>query len=90
MVILLSLLLMAVGVGSLICWIIVLTKLFPAEGALKGILGIICAIYAFIWGWMNADQQNIRKIMQIWTVCFIAGIVLQVLTVVIGGSGALQ
>lgn len=87
MTILFSLLLMAVGVGNLICLIIVLTKLFPAEGALKGIFGIICGIYTFIWGWMNADQQNIRKIMQIWTVCFIASIILQVLTVAMGAAG---
>lgn len=87
MTILFSLLLMAVGVGNLICLIIVLTKLFPAEGALKGIFGIICGIYTFIWGWMNADQHNIRKIMQIWTVCFIASIILQVLTVAMGAAG---
>ncbi len=88
MTILFSLLLIAVSVGNLVCLIIVLTKLFPAEGALKGILGIICGIYTFIWGWMNADQQNIRKIMQIWTLCFIASIVLQVLTVVMAGASS--
>jgi hypothetical protein len=75
MVILITLLQVVVGIGSLICWILVLIKLFPAEGPLKGILGIICSLYAFIWGWMNADGQNIRKIMQIWTGCVIVGIV---------------
>ena len=68
---------MLAGLGNLVCLIIVLTKLFPAEGPLKGVFGIICGIYTFVWGWMNADQYNIRKIMQIWTVCFIGSIIFQ-------------
>lgn len=75
-------LLLVVGLGSLICWIIVLTKLFPAGGPLLGILGILCGLYAFIWGWMNAGQQGLKKIMQIWTACIVVGIVLNV---VVGG-----
>jgi len=71
-------LLLVVGLGSLICWIIVLTKLFPAEGLLLGILGIICALYTFIWGWMHAGQQGLRKIMQIWTACVVVVIILRV------------
>lgn len=69
-----------VGLGSLVCWIIVLTKLFPAEGALKGILGIICGLYAFIWGWQNADAKGIKNVMLAWTVLFIGAIVLGVMT----------
>jgi len=67
------------GIGSLICWILVLIKLFPAEGVGLGILGVICGLYTFIWGWQNADRQNIRQIMLIWTVCFVAGIIFNVL-----------
>ena len=33
----------------------VLIKLFPAEGPLKGILAIVCGLYAYVWGWMNSD-----------------------------------
>ena len=33
--------------GSLVCYVMVLIKLFPAEGALKGILALICGLYAF-------------------------------------------
>jgi len=71
-------LLLVVGLVNLICWIIVLTKLFPAEGPLLGILGILCGIYAFIWGWMHAGQHGIKKIMQIWTACAVVGIILRV------------
>ena len=75
-----SLLAMACGIGSLICLILVLIKLFPAEGPVKGVLGIICGIYTFVWGWQNADRFNLRQIVQIWTVVIIASIVLNFLS----------
>jgi membrane protein insertase Oxa1/YidC/SpoIIIJ len=65
-----------VGIGSLVCFIIVLIKLFQNEGALKGILGIICGLYTFIWGWMNANNQGIKNIMMIWTLLLIIQLVL--------------
>jgi len=46
-----------VSLGSIICWIVVLTKMFPAGGVVKGILGIICALYALIWGYQNKEEQ---------------------------------
>ena len=67
---------MLVGIGSLICFIIVLIKLFQNEGALKGILGFICGLYTFIWGWMNADKLGIKNIMMIWTVLILISLVL--------------
>ena len=72
----LGILAMLVGIGCLICWVIVLIKLFQNEGALKGILGIICVLYAFIWGWMNAEKLSIRNIMMIWTLLAIIQLVL--------------
>lgn len=41
-------------IGSILIWIsgiVVLVKLFQTEGLLKGILGLICMLYTFIWGW---------------------------------------
>lgn len=67
---------LCVGLGSLICFIIVLIKLFQNEGALKGILGLICGLYTFIWGWMNATRLNLRNIMMIWTLLIIIQLVL--------------
>ena len=67
---------MLVGIGCLICFIIVLIKLFQNEGALKGILGLICGLYTFIWGWMNSDRLGIRNIMMIWTLLIIIQLVL--------------
>lgn len=79
MEILLSLILIAISIGSVICWIMVLIKLFQNEGPLWGILGIICALYALIWGWMNADKYNIRKIVLIWTILVVVGFVMNFL-----------
>jgi hypothetical protein len=73
---------MLVSLGSIICFIIVLIKLFQNEGALKGILGLICGLYTFIWGWMNATKLNIKNIMMIWTLLIIVSIVLGMM----GGS----
>ena len=71
-----TILAMLCGLGSLVCWILVLLKMFPAEGALKGILAIICGLYAFIWGWMNAAKHNLKNIMLIWTALFVISLVL--------------
>ena len=72
----LQILSMVCAFGSLICFIIVLIKLFQTEGALKGILGFICSLYTFVWGWMNATKLNIKNIMMIWTVLLILTFVL--------------
>jgi hypothetical protein len=75
---LLGILAMLVGLGCLICWIIVLIKQFQTAGPIHGIIGIItCGIWTFIWGWMNASQLNIRNIMLIWTLLIIISLVLR-------------
>ena len=71
---------MLLSLGFVIFWIIVLIKLFQTEGALKGILGLICWIYTFIWGWMNATKLNIKNIMMIWTLLLILCIIVNVMT----------
>ena len=71
-----GILLLLCQLGNLVCLVLVLLKLFPAEGPLKGILGIICGLYTFIWGWMNADKQGIKNIMLAWTALLVLAIVL--------------
>src|SRR4051812_4785541 len=73
-----------VGLGSLVCFIIVLIKLFQQKGALHGILGIICALYPFVWGWIESPRLGIKNIMLIWTALLIVGIVLQGIGTVFG------
>lgn len=75
----LGILALIAGIGSIVCWIIILIEMFKRENVLLGILGIICGLWAFIWGWMNVGKHDKRQVMQIWTACIIAGIVLQVM-----------
>jgi hypothetical protein len=74
----LSILALVASLGSLICFIIVLVKLFQNAGALQGILGLICGLWTFIWGWMNAGKLGIKNLMLIWTVLILLSIVLNV------------
>ena len=64
--------------GCVICGIIVLIKLFQEKGILHGILGFICGLYTFIWGWMNATRLGIKNIMIIWTLLILLSIVVNV------------
>ena len=68
------------NLGCLVCFIMVLIKLFQNEGALKGILGLICGLYTFIWGWINATRLNIKNIMMLWTLLIILAVVINVMT----------
>jgi len=83
----LGILYIVVLLADLIVAIMVLVKLFQNEGALKGILGFICMLYTYIWGWMNAGRLNIKNLMLIWTALIIVLIILQVVT---GGMMAMQ
>ena len=65
-----------VGLASLVCFVLVLIKLFQQKGVLHGILGILCGLYTFIWGWMEAGRLGIKNIMLIWTVLIIVSAVL--------------
>jgi hypothetical protein len=69
-----------VGLGSLICFILVLVRQFQREGPVQGIIGIVtCGIWTFIWGWLNADRENIKSLMSIWSFFVIVSIIVRVL-----------
>lgn len=55
------------GLAVVVCYVIVLIKLFKDKGPLHGVLGLLCGLYAFIWGWMNAFRQNLLFVMIAWT-----------------------
>jgi len=63
---------------ALIAGIVVLVRLFQKEGILKGILGLICMLYTYIWGWMkiNDESLKLRTWMYIWTAAIVVGILL--------------
>jgi len=68
-----------VSLGSLVCWILVLVKIFQAGNIGIGVVGIICPLVAFIYGWTKADEYKIKNIMLIWTVLVVVGIALNVM-----------
>ena len=66
------------SLACLVCWIITLVKMFT-ESIGKGIFGLICGIYAFIWAWQN--KSDLGPVPAIWTVALLAGIALRVVFV---------
>ena len=73
------------GIVSWVIGIIVLIKLFQKEGVMKGILGLICMLYTFYWGWKNANEQNITTMMWIWTGVIVLSVIV---SVVFGSAGS--
>ena len=71
---------------SFVVGIIVLIKLFQKEGLVKAILGFICMLYTYIWGWQHAKEQNITNLMWVWT----AVIVLSIVVAIFFGGAAPQ
>jgi len=87
MIFALSIAFMIMQIMSIVFFIIVLIKLFKNEGALKGILGFIFGIYAFIWGWIKHKELALTKVMVPWSVFTVASIVL---APVIVASGTME
>jgi hypothetical protein len=70
------------GIVSLVCYILVLIQMFQHGQTGLGIACIVLlfccgigALIAFIYGWVNARQWNIRNIMMIWTVCVVINLI---------------
>lgn len=75
-----------VGLGSLICLILVWIQMFQHGETGLGILCIVltflCGIgglITFIMGWVRAKPWGITNIMTAWTILFVIGIVLGVI-----------
>ncbi len=71
-------------VGSALAFVaglVVLVKLFQKEGILKGILGLICMIYTYIWGWMHVKDESLKlkTWMWVWTGAILLGIILSII-----------
>ena len=66
----------AASLVGLVCYIIVLVKLFQAKQIVMGIISIIiCGLGGYICGWIKAKDLGLKKIMLIWTAAIVAGIV---------------
>jgi hypothetical protein len=63
--------------ASLVCQIIVVIKMFQTAGVVQGIIGLLCGLWAFIWGWMNSDKVG-KNIMLLWTLIVILATVFNI------------
>jgi len=73
-------------IASLVCFVLVLIKMFQSGEQTLGIVCIVlvlCSgigfIVAFIFGWINANKWDIKNVMLIWTGAIIAGLVLSLI-----------
>jgi hypothetical protein len=73
------------GVIAFVAGIVVLIKLFQKEGFLKGILGLICMLYTFIWGLQNMKNEELK--LKTWMYVWMAGIVVGIIINFAVGSG---
>jgi len=67
---------LVVGIGSLICWILVIVKIFQSGAIGLGICAIICPLFAFIYGWVKVDEFGIKNVMIAWSVCILLNLVM--------------
>ncbi len=66
------------GALAFVAGLVVLVKLFQKEGFLKGILGLICMLYTYIWGWMHIKDEalKLKTWMYAWTGAIVVGFIL--------------
>jgi hypothetical protein len=82
MLILVTVLQWLLGLVTLVCFVMVLIKMFQSGEQTMGIVCIVLvfcgigAIIAFVYGWINATKWNIKNVMLIWTGAWIAGVIL--------------
>jgi hypothetical protein len=80
------------AIGSLVCFIMVLIKMFQSGEQTMGIVCIVLAfcgigfLVAFIYGWINVTKWNIKNVMWIWTGIVIASLVLSVIGLAAGAT----
>lgn len=74
---------LVIGIGNLVCWILVIVSAFQKEESpLLGILSIVlCALGGFIIGWVKHKEWGIQKLMVIWSILFVASLLIQLATV---------
>jgi hypothetical protein len=70
------------GVGSVVCYILVLVQMFQHHQTTAAIFCIVLlfwgALIAFIYGWAKAGEWGIVKLMTIWTIFFALNVFLAV------------
>jgi hypothetical protein len=79
----------AIGLVSFVCWIMTLIKIFKSNVGL-GILGIVCGLFAFIYGWVKTEEYQNKKVMIVWSAAFLFSLLLNIVAAVLGvGLGSM-
>jgi predicted permease len=70
------------GLGSLVCFILVVVQMFQRGQSTMGILCIVllfcCGVgglIAFIYGWVKSREWGLTNIMLVWTVCYVVSFI---------------
>jgi peptidoglycan/LPS O-acetylase OafA/YrhL len=73
------------GLAMFVCLIMVVVQLYKQKGIMHAILGFICGLYAFIWGWQNIKKEELKlkNWMYGWTAALGVYILLAILSVVV-------
>src|SRR5262245_6850617 len=92
MVMVLAGLILLLAIGSIVCFVMVVLKMFQ-EG--DQTLGIVCVVLffctglgtliAYIFGWVNSSKYDIKNLMWIWTGIWIGLVLLEIVLVATGG-----
>ncbi len=92
LLLLLQLVLLCLTIGNLVCFILVLIKMFQSGETAMGIVCIVTifcglgGLIAFILGWINVAKWRIQQVMMIWTGCVIGNILLYILLIAFGAA----
>ncbi len=74
----------AAFITSLVCFIIMVIELFKEQGILLGVLGILCVLFTFIWGWIKVGEHGKSTVMIVWSIAIGVGMLANVFV----GAGA--
>jgi hypothetical protein len=95
-IVLLYLLQAVIGIGSLVCLVLVLVKMFQNGQTALGIVCIVLAfcgigvLIAFVYGWIKSTEWDLKKVMLAWTVCLVLGLIVSFITMGMGMSAAMD
>ena len=90
------------GIVSLVCFIIVLIKMFQNDQTVLGIVCIVLAfcgglgsLIAFVFGWVKSSEWQLKNVMLIWSLFLVLGIVTSIIVMmtwvaVVPGDAGLQ
>jgi drug/metabolite transporter (DMT)-like permease len=78
------------GLGSLVCFVIVIVKMFQTGDSTLGIVCLVTflcfgigVLIAFIMGFVNQRKYQVLPVMLIWVACIVVGIACNVTVVLI-------